>query len=300
MSAEDNDRLDARDYLCYYLLRELDSRQRDGRSVTRTQFLKLPCIADHYLSSQFGIDVELPRYWYQYGEILNEQPLAGSYYNVTPGEWGGRRVQPAPGVSETVFDVSEDVRQRVHEVIRQVVSEFANRDSKAVKDFQYEHYAPNDFVRLFDEFREFVRDQKQQNATLADFVDGTIQSPEERGKELLDDLLVEYPADLYSDTYDLFLRWEDTTRLLLDDGEFDRARELLDDFWETFSKVELRLHHQHNTPQGQERRWRNERDDELSAFDARLTEVREEVLAGRETSDVFDSVARSGSPDGRI
>lgn len=297
MSAEDDVDLDAREFLCYHLLQQLDARQHEGRSVTRTQFLKLACIADHHLLERFDVDVELPRYWYQYGEILNEQPLDGRYYNVTPGEWGGRSVQPAPGITEDSFDVPEDVERAIRTVVKESVGEFANEESSTVKEFQYDRYAPNDFVVLFDEFREFVRDQDHQNASLADFAGGSLESPERRGKEHLDQLLAEYPADLYSDMDDLFLRWEDTTRLLLEDGAFDDVEELLDDFWETLSKVELRFHHGRYTPEEQERRWSNERDDEIAGFDRRLTEVRESILATREPGDVIGSLVEADPSD---
>ncbi len=300
MSREDETGLGAHEFLCYHLLRQLDDRQHEGRSVTRTQFLKLPCIADRRLADRFEVDVELPRYWYQYGEILNEQPLDGHYYTVTPGEWGGQSVQPAPGTSEDAFDVPEGVKQSIRAVVREVVGEFANQESEAVKDFQYEQYAPNDFVVLFDEFREFLHDQDQQNAALTDFTDQSLESPEERGKERLGALLTAYPADKYSNMYDLFLRWEDTVRLLLDDGAFDAAEELLDDFWETFSKAELRFHHAQNTPKEQERRWLEERDEEISGFDDRLTEVRESALTNREPSDLLSTLADSETDDDLI
>lgn len=300
MSTEKEGGLGPQDYLCYCILRELDTYQREGRSVTRTQFLKLPCIADHYLYDDHELDIGLPRYWYQYGEIVNEQPLSSSYYNVTPGEWGGHQVQPAPGISSDAFDVSEDVQQHISSVVRRVVSQFANQDSKEVKDFQYKNHAPNSFVRSFDEFREFVLNQDQQNASLADFSQGSVQSMEERGKEYLDELLMEYPADQYSDMYDLFLRWEDTARLLIDDGEFNDIEDLLGDFWETFSKVELRFQHAQNTPKEQKVRWMNERNEEINSFNIRLSEVRKDVLADRETSNIFESVTQSGTPDDLI
>lgn len=297
MSREDEAGLDAHEFLCYLLLRELDDRQREGRSVTRTQFLKLPCIADRLLSDRFDVDVELPRYWYRYGEILNEQPLDGHYYTVTPGEWGGHSVQPAPGITEDAFDVPETVEQPVRTVVRDVVGKFANQQSETVKEYQYEQHAPNRFVVLFDEFREFVRNQDQQNAALSDFADRALESPEKQGKEHLDELLAEYPPDLYSDMYDLFLRWEDTTRLLVEDGAFDRVEELLEDFWETFSKVELRFHHGQNTPIEQRRRWSEARDDEITGFDRRLGEVRESILVTREPGEVVGSLLESSPSD---
>lgn len=293
MSAEEDKDFDARDFLCYFLLRELEAAQPEGRSVTRTQFLKLSCIADRRLFEKYNIDIDLPRYWYQYGEILNEEPISNSTYTVTPGEWDGKKVQPAPGISRDSFTVPGEIRQPLYSVVRQVAYEFAGKDTQEIKDHQYDEYAPTEFIRTFDEFREFIIDQDRQNASLADFATGSLQSPEDQAKELLDNLLAEYPVELYSEMYELFLRWDDTTRLLLEEGDFEAAEELLDDFWETFSKVELRHHHEQNTPENQQIRWVNERDDETASFRTRLTEMREELLSNREPSGTLQSIAQS-------
>lgn len=292
MSASGEDDLDARDYLCYTLLEELEAAQ-PGRSITRTQFLKLTCIADRRLEEQHDLDIELPRYWYQYGEILNEKPISNSVYTETTGEWGGRKIQPSPGISRSSFYISPDISQAVYSVVHDVVGKFANDDAETIKDYQYQQYAPSGFIRRFDEFRSFLENQDEQNASLADFGSGSLQPPEEEAYELLDTLLAEYPVDLYSDMHRLFLRWEDTTRLLIEAGDFDTAENLLEDFWETFSKVELRHHHGQHTPESQEVRWLNEREDEIANLGTRLTEIREEQLSDRESNGILQTVAKT-------
>jgi len=292
MSASGEDDLDARDYLCYTLLEELEAAQ-PGRSITRTQFLKLTCIADRRLKDEHDLDIELPRYWYQYGEILNEQPISNSTYTMTSGPWGGKKIQPSPGISKNSFFIPPEISQAIYSVVHGVVSEFANEDADKIKNHQYEKYAPSGFIRRFDEFRSFLNDQDQQNASLADFGRGSLQSPEDEAYELLDELLAEYPVDLYSEMHQLFLRWEDTTRLLIEEGDFDKAESLLEDFWETFSKVELRHRHGQNTPESQKVRWLNERDDEIANLGDRLTEIREDVLFDREPNGILQTVAET-------
>jgi len=300
MSSQEGNDFDARDFLCYFLLRELENTQPQQRSITRTQFLKLTCITDRRLNEMYDVDINLPRYWYQYGEILNEEPISNSTYTVKSGEWGGQKVQPAPGVSRDAFAVPSEICKPIFSVVREVAHEFANKDAEEIKDYQYEQYAPNEFIRAFDAFRKFIRTQDNQSTSLADFSTGSMQSPSDRAKELLDNVTGEYPTEVYSDTYRTFIRWEDTTRLLLAEDDFETTEELADDFWETLSKVELRFRHGQNTPESQEIKWANERGETLEKFRVRLTELRENILTKREPSKVFQSLTQSDLPEDPI
>lgn len=296
MSDEEQTEYGMHDFLCYQLLEQLDDAQRDGRSVTRTQFLKIAPIADRVLSNEYGRDIGLPRYWYMYGEVLNEKPLSGGYYTTTDAPWGGKAIELAPGVDLETFNVDEAVRRDVHEVARRLAKNFANESTDRLKAYQYQEYAPKAFIVEFDEFREFLSDTGQQSTTLSSFTDGSSYSPTTEAQELLDSVLVEYPEDTYDEMYEVFLEWEDTTRLLLErDASFEEIESLLSDFWETFSKVELRLHHEQNTPHEQKIEWLDERDDVKRQFRNRLTEVREGLLTGHESNGDLESVADSYS-----
>lgn len=297
MSDEEQTEYDAHDFLCYQLLEQLNDAQRDGRSVTRTQFLKITPIADRILSDEYDRNVGLPRYWYMYGEVLNEKPLSGGYYTTTDAPWGGKAVELAPGVDSDAFDVGNELRRDVHEVARRLASNFANERTDQLKAYQYQEYAPTEFVTAFDGFRSFISDTDQQSTTLSSFTPGeNSYSRETEAQELLDDVLAEYPEDTYDEMDDVFLEWEDTTRLLLEqEASFDTIESLLSDFWETFSKVELRLRHEQNTPREQKVQWVDERDSVKREFRDRLTELREDLLADREPSSELDSVADSYS-----
>lgn len=298
-SNDEEPEYDARDYICYSLLSHLDAEQNEGRSIVRTQFLKLSCIADRILKEDYDRDVELPRYWYQYGEILNETPLNSTTYNVSYAEWDDRTrvVSPAPGITTDAFDVDPTEKEDIDRVVGHVARKFANDDSDSIKDHQYEQYAPTSFIQAFDEFREYIGDQEAQNTSLSDFGDNAVPAAEDEAKEKLDALLTTYPEDQYSTMYKLFLRWEDTTRLLLDHEDFDQLEPLLEDFWETFSQVELRHHHEQHTPNDQKLRWRSNQDDLVAGFRSKLSEVRDEVLLQRETSGVLDSMTETGFPE---
>jgi len=156
-------------------------------------------------------------------------------------------------------------------------------------------------VTAFDDFRSFVSDTDRQSTTLSSFTSGEDSYSREReASKLLDDVLVAYPEDTYDEMDDVFLEWEDTTRLLLErEAPFDAVENLLSDFWETFSKVELRLRHEQNTPCEQKAEWIDERDDVKRAFRDRLSDIREDLLTDRESSNVLESVAESYSETAR-
>lgn len=296
MSSEAEAPLDSRDYLCYALLEELEAEQHDDRSITRTQFLKLACIADRQLSDEHGIDLKLPRYWYKYGEILNEQPINDGLYNETSGEWGGKKIQPALGTAGDSFDVDPSLRNSIREVTHNLAHNFATSGAEEIKRYQYKHYAPNAFIRLFDEFRDYLNHQEEENHSLDEFGMG-VSSTSDQAIEFLDDLFIEYPTEQYSEMYSLFLRWEDTTRMLLTRNRFEDAKELAQNFWETFSKVELRVHHEQHTPRGQKTRWKNHREEAMQTFEDQLNNVRREALSGNPPSDVLETVVPSSPRD---
>lgn len=295
MSADEEPNFGAQEYLCYELLKQLDGQQRDGRRITRTQFLKLTCIADRTLQDEYGRDIELPRYWYQYGEILNETPLTSGVYNTTPAPWGGKQVQQAPGISSEHFDVPTEVRDNIYTVTRRLARRFANVESEKLKQYQYEQYVPSEFIREFDEFRAYLTGTDQHNAKLTSFAsDRTATSREADALELLDHLVVSYPKGTYDEMYDLFLRWEDTTRLLLEqERSFGEVHGLLEDFWETFSRVELKLTHEQYTPAEQKARWLRDRDEEKDTFRSTLRELREQALERRGSSGTLESVSEA-------
>lgn len=296
MSSGEDRQYNVHDYLCYQILHQLERYQNEGRSIPRTQFLKLAPIADRKLSDEFGQEINLPRYWYMYGEVLNENPINSGVYNTTPAPWDGKQVQLSPGINDDSFEVDEEVRRDIIEVARRLASEFANESSSVIKDLQYEEYAPTEFIRDFDRFRNYIQRIDEQNTTLAQFASDNASSRAEDAQEFLDDLVVDYPVEAYDEAHGLFLEWEDTTRLMLEQGRsFDEVSNLLEDFWETFSKVELQIKHQQNTPPSQLNRRIREAERDKEEFVHRLEDIREALLRQEESDNILESVSESYS-----
>ncbi|MCX2818041.1 hypothetical protein EGH25_01555 [Haladaptatus sp. F3-133] len=289
-------RYDAADYLSYRLLERLLKAQHDGRDVTKTQFWKLPCIADRYLQDELDINVKLPRYWYQYGEILNASAVSdGLFMEKEDTAWEGTRIVLSPGIDDSQFEIGDRDRVGVDRAVHKVVSDFANEDSHRLKGYQYRKYSPTEFIRVFDEFRQQLK-MEEPSTTLSDFGEGG-EAPSELALKTLDDVYGTYPKDMYGEGYSLFLRWEDTVRMVLEGDDIETASSLTESFWETFSKIELRLKHEQNTPEAQMLRWEQEKSTVISEFRNRLSNIRGDVLAERDDNGdrVLDTISESYS-----
>jgi len=199
---------DAADYLSYRLLERLLSAQHDGRDVVKTQFWKLPCIADRHLKDELSVDVGLPRYWYQYGEILNVNAVSdGLFMEKEDTDWDGTRMVLSPGVDDSQFEIDDEERKSVDRAVHKVVSDFANEDSEVVKQYQYKKYSPTEFIQIFDEFRQQL-EVEEPSTTLSDF-DAGGETPSQVALNILGDVYETYPKEVYDDGYSLFLRWEE-------------------------------------------------------------------------------------------
>lgn len=257
---------EAWDYLVHQLLSELQEEQDDWRSITSSQFSKLPCIADRYLLDEYGTNIQFPRYWYKYGEVGNREPLDTTLYiKEEAEEWGGIEIRPAQVDKE--FEIDEELKERIDVAVEFVVDNFANVNIEKVKELQYNHFAPNKFVKTFEELRTRIY-------KLADEHDIGNENSEEEAKKvesLLKELREEYPEEKYQEMYSDFETWVDLMEDAIDEREFGLAEARLEDFWEVFSKVHLRMEHNNNPIDSQMSRWEIENDDEISSYRESLT-----------------------------
>jgi hypothetical protein len=260
-------------YLSYKLLTRLEEEQFEWRSVTSTQFSKLPCIVDHYLDDQLDREINFPRYWYKYGEVGNREPLDSSLYLKEEADsYGGLKIRPAkPSVD---FDIDPEAKADIDEAVEFVVGHFANMKTDRIKEFQYKHFAPNTFIQIFNDFREMVYD-------LAGGGDGATvdASAKEELLTLLDRLESAYDPDQYDVMEDDFKTWIDITRELIDHDEIGRVEAQLEEFWEVFSKVHLRMNHNTNPIEDQMRRWELENEMRLDRYHDQLEDLESELLS---------------------
>lgn len=267
------------EYLCYRLLVELDDAS--ASAISGSKFHKLSCLTDRYLGSELGHDVGFPRYWYVYGEVVDEQTLDGDFYIAPSAKyWSGRRYLPAEDVSDWHFAVPDEQKSAIEDAVDWAVGKFADANAEGVKKYLYHHHIPNEFVRTYSDLRaQLKRVNLDEQYTLGDF-EVTSQSTRGFVVESLERMVETYPRKDYPEAYELFVEWYDTVELLLedDDPDYSTIEEFLDSFITMLAKVELRFHHRQHIPDERIKQWEDERLDAKETFASKLTQKRRELL----------------------
>lgn len=291
MNENEGGDLGPREYLGYQLIVRI--KERSSRQISRSKFLKLYCIADRYLRDELSTDIGLPRYWYKYGEILDEQSINNEFYHAPSARgYAGQQYLTSRPYEDEEFDLDADTRRRIDEAVVWTALRFGKRNAEQIKNHQYNVHAPGQFIHAYSELRERLDvTSRGEQAILGQFTGGE-RDNQEFVRDLLDEMLLTYPKDEYEVMYELYLRWDDTARLILaDEQDYDALNRFLDEFIEALSKIELRFHHSVNLPSHRLERWQAERDHVLAEFEETLEKRRADLLSGRESSGELEKVA---------
>lgn len=308
-------RLGPPEFLAYRVLRRL--KEQSDRQISRGKFLKLCCIADRYLKEK-GVRIGFPRYWYKYGEIASENDFSSDHFYKSAQAVGyeGRRyrpneeiesewedqaqftaetdrgvVEPAQGIQNDDFDVDGQTRHQINESVRWVVHKFGEDDVGKIKRHQYKNYSPKEFIRTYSDLRWHLEETDlERQARLHDN-----QPKGQTGKEFvemyLDSMVMEYP-DVFDDMYRLYLRWDDTTRLMLKHrSSFSEINAFLDSFIDTLSKAEIRFFTAENISGERFEDWQESAEERKEKFEMELQKKREELLLKEDKFESFESVS---------
>lgn len=280
------------EFLGWLLLTYLKAESDD--QISRSKFLKLCCIADRRLANVHEYDVGLPRYWYMYGELANEHEFSGRFYNAPLAiGWDGQQYIPKE-LHINSFDVSEEGLELIPQGVKWTVREFGQKNVEEIKQHQYEEHAENEFIRKYSELRWLLStiDLGRQER-LENYGSGG-ESNEEYLKRQLDEMVAVYPDDEgeYEEMKTLFLRWDDTVRLMVDQSvEYSRIAEFLDDFIRVLSKTVLRFTYNQHISDERLADWEEDAAEEKANFTTHLKEVRSELLRSRSRSTELDRVS---------
>lgn len=275
------------EYLIFAVLRELD-RQSDGdRPVPRTELHKLCYLIDEELL-QDDVDIKLPRYWYRFGGIIAVETVETTMLREEPvqyQDYEGYDVSIAPNVVADDFDIGHQTKDRIDETVVRIVSEFDGQYGiRTLQDEQYLKYAPEEFIKIFHDFR----------TSLEDITESRDNNRDTEPREILEKLLKFYPES-YSRMQNEFLEWEHLTRQLLKLDRYNDVKRFSGEFWDVFSKVELRLHHNDHLPEWLLNRWRNQIVDKKEDFNRELTRYGNVVRDNRTGTDHLQAVSESYS-----
>jgi hypothetical protein len=272
------------EYLVYRVLWEL--RENTGGETGRTKFHKLCILADKKLNEEYNRNIGLPQYWYKYGKTLAESEIDDTVtFSPTSNHRRGYAYYPADQVSESDFDhLDEDLKDDIFQVAIEVVDEHGDKDYQELEKYQYENFPPHEFVTAYADLRWYlstISSDKNQK-TIEYFTDPSEKSTIE---ELLDEMLVSFDEDEFEEIYDLYLDWDDTVRLLNEEGA--SARELLD-FTETFieaiAKAVLRFKNQSHISDQRLDEWKEEKEKVLNDLEKKIQRRRKSTLSGRSSS----------------
>lgn len=293
---EDKEDLGPPEFLGWLLLVRL--KDQSGDQISRSKFLKLCCIADRYLLEELDYDIGLPRYWYMYGELANQHEFSGRFYNA-PSAIGyeGQQYLPKKRIHRSDFDVSDKEIRLVNAAVEWTVRNFGRENVENIKKHQYSEQAPNAFIQKYSELRWALKNiDLGTQQRLEKYLDGP-ESNEEYITGLLDEMIEAYPEeerDRYDEIRSIYLRWDDTMRLMLEkSGDYGEIEEFLDKFITVLSQVVLRFEYNRNIPEERFKQWEGTAAETKAEFTTTLREKRSELLERRERSTELDSVSEA-------
>jgi hypothetical protein len=294
------------EYLGWSLLVHLKNQSDD--QISRSKFLKLCCITDRYLLEKCDYDAGLPRYWYMYGEIANQHEFSGRFFNAPKAiGWEGQQYLPKSNITFDDFDISIEAQNVIDSGIKWTVNKFGRETVEDIKKHQYSEHAPHEFIQLYSELRWQLKtiDLSSQQR-LGNYTEKA-QSNEEFLRGQLDRMIETYPDEEFEEMHSLFLRWDDTIRLMLDQSpDFGELEEYLDDFITVLSKVVLRFEYNHNISEQRLSDWRSNAATLKESFEKELRQKRRDRLRDRDRTpaagyeaiaDVFSETVRNDIED---
>lgn len=304
-----NSNLGPEDYLVYEVIRK--SHEIDG-DLPETKFHKLSFLVYKELSEQ-DVDVQLPVFWYEHGIMVHNQFL-GDFFGTEWTRWKkrrGNRVVIKGDLEPDDFGISTSLKKQIEDAASKYVKKFKSTfDTTIVKNETYDRFADNDFIVHLNDLRYFLDEVSDVDTVDADeyaptnvsFNDIVGEETEKRvddfdGSDSDDvlnylNLMVEtYPWEKYDYMDDQFLEWESLTRQLAYNNMLSQLGNFTSKFWNTFSRAELRIHHNENIPGLTIRIWKRERKEHLEEFEKEIEKYRSVLLKNRESTDSLASVS---------
>ncbi|WP_363467808.1 hypothetical protein [Halogeometricum borinquense] len=283
------------EYLGWQLLVQL--KRRSDEQIPRSKFVKLLCITDREIEQKYDYDIGTPRYWYMYGELVDEHEYTGKFYNAPSAiGWEGQQYLPKRSLTEDDFEVGQEAKEYIDTQSESVVHRFGGKNVEEIKEYQYEQYAPCPFIQNYSELRWYLKvsgiDREQTG--IHDFgVDVT--PPSKVVEEYLDLMLETFPSE-YEEMKSLYLRWDDTVRMMLEqDPDLGEVQEFLDEFIITLSQKELRFQHNSHINEETLQSWTESASQQEREFRESVRAKRDNLLSNRSPSPALDSVSEDFS-----
>jgi hypothetical protein len=259
-------------------------------------FHKFWSLSDRYATEELGVNLGVPRYWYKYGELVDEASVDDGFFVEASAPWGGRACKPVYE-AEGDFDTTPRERRAVRETAEWVLERFGDKSAQQLEAYQYEQYAPNEFVSAYSDLRRALQyTDLDEQTPLSTFDPDRPNDNHGLVASQLDRMVDTYPDDdpAFDPLFDVFLRWEDTARLLIEQGrEFARLEAFLDEFVQAISEAVLRHHFAVGVDEERVDQWRTNAAASVEAFEEVVRDWRTDLLESRDRSGVLQSVSET-------
>lgn len=291
--AVDPDSLGEPEFLAYTVLSVYNGAGHG--ELSRTGYHKLTTIADLELRSDHDLDVGLQSHWYFYGITIDEDTFGETIaFSPDANHHGGQAYYPADRISESHFaHVDPTTREMIRSVVQRVVERHGQKDWRGLEQYQYRKYAPTTFVERYAALRGVLYEKQQIRSRQSSF-----ERFSERTRDTvvceLDRMLEAFPEDRYALLADEYLLWDDTFRLLIDNGApAEELEEFHERMVEALSKVYLRFEFRNNVPAERLHEWAVEARVEIEQFHSRVEDVRTRLLSTYDPEATLSTVAES-------
>jgi hypothetical protein len=228
------------------------------------------------------IDIQLPYSWYFYGDLV--EPETFEYVTGSSlGYYAPNNGKIKPIIEVPHLDIELSIRQKIDQVIFEEFSEITENNHYK-KDYgqillkKTYNKAPFEFQRLFNRgLLPFILDFKPKNGQKVLFPLVFDDINLRKLNQYLDLLVVNYPKQELSETYEIFLEWDDTVRLA-ELNDHSQIVDLVLEFCKFYCSL-LRIKENKNISLHVIERWSNEFNDEIfSSYIKNLDKIRTKLL----------------------
>lgn len=281
------------EYLGHRLLKKL---QENRGKVSKTSFYKFWTICDRELLEQYDIDVGVPRYWYKYGELVDEPSVNSDFYSRPQAPWGGQAYKPDYDISESDFNITSPEKEAIGDIVIWASERFGGYNARELEMYQYENFSPNDFIYAYSQMREYLQYTNLDKQKPIDLFE---KKGPDNNRDLvikkLDEMLGLYPEDeRYENVRDLYLLWDDTVRLVIKQGtSFSTIEVMLDEFVEVLGRTILRLEYNSDVSEDRMSEWDDETRDAVQNYRSNLESRRSELLTEYEDATTLGMVGET-------
>jgi hypothetical protein len=258
------------EYTIDSLLRNFNPRRQ--QIMKKLHFFKLMNLLDIRLKKQ-GIDIKYPSYWYKYGSYSEIRFLEAVIPNFGDRYQRDEFIMP-PYPPRRNYNIESKIKSIIDHTVRYLCEQFQyqNEYGLKAKKASYDVNSPYEFNTLFQEYISTLNSEST-----------PLFSRRKQLETFLNKLLFSFPEKDFPELIDIHLEWDDTTRLILDcipeteNRQQPLLKELMDIFWEIYSKG-VRIKHNWNIPPETVEEWKASYEDTILDSYKKIEDIRKGTI----------------------